>query len=189
MKRTAAILLMGMLFFNWYGYQLLSSYWLQRADRRLEAALDRHEYADSSLISIRIPVRNLSCYNTSSDFEKVKGRVTIGNLTYRYSLRRILNDSLEFLCIPDLAALQFRSATNEYFERVNDLVQQHPSGQLPHSGSSHQKGFQKDYAPDSLSYFLYGPVEYIVGERFGFISTVLPLRDIPTTEQPPDPAI
>jgi len=51
---------MGILFFNWYGYQLLSNYWQDRAERRLEASLDQNNYDESALISFKVPLTSLA---------------------------------------------------------------------------------------------------------------------------------
>ena len=92
LKRLAAILLTGILFFNWYGYQLLSLYWQQQAESRLEARLDGNEYQQSDLFSIKIPLHTLSYNNGSDGFERVRGHLDIGGVRYNYVKRRIFND-------------------------------------------------------------------------------------------------
>src|ERR1700743_1724983 len=95
LKKLASILLIGILFFNWYGYQLLSTYWQQRAEHKLEARLDRHDYDDSHLTSIKIPLNTLSYYNGSAVFERVDGMIDLNGVHYNYVKRRIFGDSLE----------------------------------------------------------------------------------------------
>jgi len=62
-KKLAAILLIAILFFNWYGYRLLTNYWQQQATRRLEARFNHNDYEPFSLIAIKFPIKSLSCYN------------------------------------------------------------------------------------------------------------------------------
>ena len=72
MKRAAAILLLFIFLFNWFGYRLLSDYLQHRADTHLESQLDQHQYNEASLIEIRIPL-NMPYQNVSSDFDRYDG--------------------------------------------------------------------------------------------------------------------
>ena len=74
---------MGILFFNWYGYQLLSAYWEQRSNSKLEARLDHNEYDESQLVSIKIPGTNLSYYNSSTTVGRVDGAVDVDGVQYK----------------------------------------------------------------------------------------------------------
>ena len=67
MKRAAAILLLSIFLFNWFGYRLLSDYLQDRADIQLESQLDQHQYDETSLIEIRVPL-NMPYQNISSSF-------------------------------------------------------------------------------------------------------------------------
>ena len=142
MKRIAAILLMGILFFNWYGYKLLSSYLEDRADRRLEANLDEDRYDESQLISIKVPSSHLSYYNSNTRFERVDGQIEVGGVQYKYVKRRLYNDSLELLCIPNHDAMKLQTARNQFFQLVND-IQQH-NGQSKKSNAHHTT---KNFSP------------------------------------------
>lgn len=121
MKKIAAILLMGILFFNWYGYRLLTSWLEARADHQLEARLDKNSYDESQLISLKVPSTHLSYYNSSTQFERIDGQIEIGGVRYKYVKRRLFNDSLELLCIPNRAAMRLQTVKNEFFKGVNDI--------------------------------------------------------------------
>ena len=137
---------MGILFFNWYGYQLLTDYWQQQADKGLEARLDRNEYDDTQLYSIRIPLTNLSYYNNYSSFQRVDGQIDIDGIRYKYVKRRIYKDSLELYCIPNETAIQLQHAKNDFFRQVNDL-QQHNHGKRSRSQT---KPISKVYEPSAM---------------------------------------
>ena len=123
---------MGILCFNWCGYRLFTAYLEGKADRQLEARLDLNKYDESQLISVKVPITHLSYFNTSSQFERVDGKINIKGVEYKYVKRRIFNDSVEMLCIPNQGVMQVQTAKNEYFKLVNDL--QH-NGQDKHPGS------------------------------------------------------
>jgi len=139
MKKVAAILLMGILLFSWYGYRLVSSYLEDKANRQLEARLDQDRYDESELISIKVPSTHLSYYNSSTQFERVDGQIEVGGVQYKYVKRRLFNDSLELLCIPNHAAMSLQTARNQFFQLVND-IQQH-NGQSKKADHSTSKSF------------------------------------------------
>jgi hypothetical protein len=146
LKKFVAILIMGILVFNWGGYRLLNAYLENRADRQLEARLDRDSYDDSQLLLLKIPSTYLSYYNSSERFERVDGQIEVGGVQYKYVKRRLYNDSLELLCIPNHAAMELRTAKNEFFKLVNDL--QH-AGQGKKSGN--HSGASKSFSPDNYT--------------------------------------
>jgi hypothetical protein len=141
-RKIASILLLALLVFNWVGYQFMSSCLQDRADARLRSDLDANKYDETDLISIKVPANYLSSYVHSNQFERVDGKVDIEGVQYNYVKRRIVNDSLEFLCIPSRAVTQIQSAKDEFFKLVNDL--QHP-GQ---GKKSDQHGSGKNFTPD-----------------------------------------
>lgn len=174
---------MGILFFNWYGYQLLSAYWEHREDNKLVARLDRNEYDESQLISIKVPVSNLSYYNSSTTFERVDGTIDVGGIQYNYVKRRIFKDSLELLCIPNTTAMRLRQSKNDFFRQVNDLQQQTNHGKKHNTTTN---DVSKDYKPTVMDMTIpaLAAAQLPAGAFFG--SPDLPSRYTPTAEMPPD---
>lgn len=127
---------MGILLFNWLGYRLLDSIAENDAAHRLEARLDRQQYDDNQLISIKAPLRHLAYYNTSAVFDRVDGEIELNGVPYHYVKRRIYNDSLEMLCIPNATELRLRKSCNDYFGLVNDLGHASKPGVPSHSTKS-----------------------------------------------------
>ena len=185
LKQLAAILLIGILFFNWYGYQLLTAYWQQREDSKLEARLDKHEYNDDQLVHIKIPLTTLAYYNSSTGFERVNGQIQINGVHYNYVKRRIYGDSLELLCIPNITAMNLQKAKNEFFRQVNDLHQQN---QGKKSNTSFSKDFSKDYTPTAMDITIPAALSTLKMTTGIFLSQHLPSRYSPTAEMPPDEA-
>jgi hypothetical protein len=144
LKRLAAILLMGVLFFNWYGYQLLGNYWQNCAERGLAASFDQNNYDESALISFKVPLTSLSYYNSSPGYERVNGQIDIAGVRYQYVKRRIFGDSLEVLCLPNMTSMKLRTASNDFFRQVNDLQQQN---QGKKNTTHPAKDNSKDYRP------------------------------------------
>ena len=177
---------MGVLFFNWYGYQLLSSYLETRANKQLEARLDENKYDESQLISIKIPSTHLSYYNPSSEFQRVDGQIEVGGVEYKYVKRRLFNDSMELLCIPNHTAMHLQTARNEFFKLVNDL-QQHNGGK--------RSGSHPDVSKSSSSSDYDAARDLpVIGDLYSTLLLTGVLQHVPaitsafiyTTEQPPD---
>ena len=138
---------MGLLLFNWIGYRLFSSYMEGRSNADLEAQLDENGYDQSELISIKLPADHLGYYINSSQFERVDGQIEIAGVQYNYVKKRLYNDSLELLCIPNHGAMQLNTARDEFFKLVNDLQQQ---GQQSKKSGSHP-GSSKNFSVDSYT--------------------------------------
>ena len=176
---------MGILLFSWYGYKLLSFYLEDKANRQLEARLDEDRYDESELISIKVPSTHLSYYNSSTQFERVDGQIEVGGVQYKYVKRRLFNDSLELLCIPNHTAMNLQTARNQFFQLVND-IQQH-NGQ----GKKSDQSLSKTFSPTD-----YETVSSLTVSRLHY-NTIKPpmVRDLAptlssafhlTVEQPPD---
>ena len=126
MKRFTAILLTGILLFNFYGYRLIIDYIQDRESVQLETRLDRDEYNNEDLISIKTPL-NLPYYQSSADYERAYGSIEVKGITYEYVKRRVQNDTLELLCLPNKTKMQLQSAKNELLRLSVDAssTQQH----------------------------------------------------------------
>ncbi|HEV2481306.1 MAG TPA: hypothetical protein VGS79_16655 [Puia sp.] len=181
LKQLAAILLIGILFFNWYGYQLLTAYWQQKADKTLVARLDRHDYDDDQLISIKVPLTNIDYYNSSTTFERVDGQIELGGVHYNYVKRRIYKGCLELLCIPNTTVTTLQKAKNEFFRQVNDLQQNQGK-----KNNSPVKDFSKDYTPSAMDITVPAVVTILPTTQGLLAAAQLPTSYTPTAERPPD---
>ncbi|HEX6431455.1 MAG TPA: hypothetical protein VF008_27375 [Niastella sp.] len=115
-----AITLLAVHLFNLAGYTLLFEYFIQRSDRQLIQQLDNNQYNDNELIEIKIALH--TPYVTSwSDYERVDGEVTVNGVYYSYVKRKIHNDTLHLLCLPNKNKTQLNSARIEYANKVQDV--------------------------------------------------------------------
>lgn len=183
MRKTASILLLGILLFNWCGYQLLTSYMQSKADTQFKARLDNDNFDESQLISIKVPATKLGYYINSAQFERVDGTAEINGVQYNYVKRRVYNDSVEMLCIPNHTATQLKKAKDEFFKLVNDL-------QTPGQGKksdSHQsyKSFSIDYYTVNNQFDL-SNFYSTTAKKFAHYIFTVPSYFTLVSEQPPD---
>ena len=120
--------------FNWFGYRLLSDYLQHQADTRLEAKLDNHQYNESSLIEMRVPL-NMPYQLSSADWERYDGQIEIDGTHYKYVKRKVENGQLVLLCLPNETKMRLQSARDEFFKLVNDLQQANQSKSTDHGHS------------------------------------------------------
>lgn len=181
MRSIASILALTILLFNWFGYRLLISVMETRSDQQLEAQFDENKYDESQLVSIKIPVRYLPYYSNSSSFERVDGQIEIKGVQYKYVKRRIYNDSLEMLCIPNHMAMKLQTAKNEFFKFSNDLQQEKKPGQYPHAA----KYFSIDYFTPTIRFGIVGP-HFLAEKKSACYFAAITSCYSPTKEYPPD---
>lgn len=161
---------MGILFFNWYGYQLLTMYMQRQSDLHLEARLDRNEYDESQLLRVKIPITSLAYYNSSREFQRVDGQIDIGGIRYQYVKRRIFGDSLELLCITNHTAMELQKVKSDWCKKTFPSLFKHIS---------------TDYQPTAIHNFVAGVL--VLAPAFGLYAfPSLPSCYSPTDEMPPD---
>jgi hypothetical protein len=181
MKRIASILLLTLLLFNWFGYRFLISYMNDKADARLEAELDENKYDDSQLVSLKIPVKYISYFSSSTTYQRVDGQILVNGIQYKYVKRRIFNDSLEVLCIPNQEAMNLKTTQNEFFRFSNDLQQGKNPGSHPVQGKRfflHSFIVLDPFHVEGLCCRILKSLSYYSGN--------IASRYAPTAEQPPD---
>ena len=145
LKKFVAISLLCLLLFNWFGYRLWTFYIEEKADSQqdFQPADDSYD-DDAQLISLKVPLTNLSYYLNSKEFERVDGKIEIGGVQYKYVKRRIYHDSLEVLCVPDQLAIKLKAVKNEFFRFANDL-QHTGQGKRQDANRYAGKHFSVDY--------------------------------------------
>ena len=175
-------MLLGILLFNLCGYQILHVYLEERAGHQFQLKLDINNYDETTLISIKVPAEHLTYYNHSVHFERFSGQIEIGGVTYSYVKRRLYNDTIEMLCIPNQTEMELQKTKIDFFNLVNDLK---PSGQDKKSGSHSFKNFSCDSFTIQEPFQLKNPICPLSKNIF-YYSTIIPFHSIFTDERPPE---
>lgn len=119
--------------FNWYGYRLFMNLLEQKASTSLQQQLDQNQYDDKNLVEVKIPV-NMPYLTNWNSFEKYEGETEINGVHYKFVKRKLVNDTLVLLCIPNETKNELRTAQSDYFKMVNDLQSQNKKS---NSGKDH----------------------------------------------------
>ena len=142
LKKIASILLITILFFNWYGYRFVTSLVAETADQQLEQKLDNQDYNEAQLIEVRVPL-NVPYQNNSSEFERHYGEVEVDGKYYTYVKSKVENGFLVLQCIPNSSKEKITAAGNDFFKMANGLDQQ--SDKKQNSNNSLAKNFWSEY--------------------------------------------
>ena len=143
LKKIAAILLILILFFNWYGYRIVTSILSQHADKRLEVRLDNNQYDESQLIELKVAL-NMPYQNDQADFERHYGEIEIDGKYYTYVKSKIEGGYLVLKCIPNSSKEQIKVAGNDYFKMTNGFDQNQPD-KKQNNNTNLAKSFWSEY--------------------------------------------
>jgi hypothetical protein len=123
----------------------------QKSDARLEARLDRNHYNEAELLELRIPI-HLEYQINSAAFERVNGEVKVDGILYKYVKRKVTNDTLVLLCIPNHQKMDLQKAWDDFFKNTNDIAQGNNSKKSDNSKSISFKKITSEYEEQFLSF-------------------------------------
>ena len=163
MRKTAAILLLMLFVFNAIGYKLWFSIAMQQADNRLEASLDKNNFNEQDLFTLKIPI-NLPYQNTWASFERINGEITVDGETYMYVQRKVVNDTMFLQCIRHTEKINLQQKSNDYFVKVNDVADNNGAKKVPGKTANFLKSgvsdFTNDITPWKCASFVQDPKVY-----------------------------
>lgn len=100
------------LLFNFYGYRVVLSCLQTGTETAIERRVDGNDYRNDELVSIKTKL-DLPYYTASPGYERAYGSIEIGGREYDYVKRRVYNDTLELLCLPNGAKTALKNIGND----------------------------------------------------------------------------
>lgn len=184
LKKTAALLLTTLFLFNLFGYRLLVNYMQDKANVQLEAKFDHNSYDESQLIELKVPI-NLPYQTDWAAYQRYDGELEINGVMYKYVKRKVSNDTLYVMAIPNTKKMHLETAKNDFFKITNDLTQNNKSKKSDNQKSSF-KNLQNEYDGYSFSLNTKSCIES--QQNLWLINTSKNLFSSPhvSPEQPPD---
>ena len=158
---------------------------MQKAEENQEQTIEKNTYQQNDLVTFKFPAK-LPYYTNTKLYEMVNGEVDVNGVIMSYVKKRIYNDSIEYVCLPNTQKNCLRTAREDFFKLVNDFQ---TASAKNHSSKAPIKNI-KPFSFDAISFQQKNQtafVEFIVNKKMlqqntRFISTQflqLPL-------QPPD---
>ena len=156
----------------------------QKTSEQLEARLDNNSYDDSQLIVLKIPI-HLPYQNNWLAFERYNGEIELNGTMYKYVKRKLANDTLYLMCIPNSKKMILETAKNDFFKISNDLIQKNSSKKSDNSTSVF-KNLQPVYNESSFGLNIISPFAF--HQNFWLPLKFQNLISYPhiSPEQPPD---
>jgi hypothetical protein len=186
LKKLAAILLLALLLFNWYGYRIVSAYLLNRSDEKMEARVDSNDYDESQLVELRVPI-HLPYHNDWSDWESYSGEIEIEGVHYNYVKRKVEKDELVLLCLPNTEKQMVQSARDNFFKLVNDLQQNNGSKKSDHGNSFAFKSLFAEYQQENNNWTI-DHLDLLMSGAGSDEPSFVSSKFTVSPEQPPDQA-
>ena len=148
MRKPAAIFLLLLLLFNIVGYRAWFYYAEKKADIKMEASLDKNEYNENDLITLRIPL-NMPYQLEKSRYERIDGEISLGGKIYKYVKRKISDGDLILACLPDIHKMILKKVKTEYGNYANDIGSSATNKESSHSN------LPKNHSSNEYEAFLY----------------------------------
>lgn len=130
MRKLIAIVFLSVHLFGLGGYQLLFNQLDQKVDKAFVAAIDEQAYNVDNLIEIKVPIE-LPYMQNWDDYERYDGEVIVDGVHYNYVKRKLVNDSMSFLCLPNVEKNRLYNARETFFALVNDIDKQESKKESP----------------------------------------------------------
>ena len=122
----------------------------QKVSKQLEVKLDKSLYDESQLIELKVPM-NLPYQTNWSAYQRYDGEIQVDGVMYKYVKRKVANDTLYLMCIPNTKKMNLETAKNNFFKLSNDL-QNNDSKKSDNSKTLSFKNLQGEY--DEYSFAL-----------------------------------
>lgn len=152
LKKITVILLFAIYLFNLVGYSLYYNYVIAQSDKTLVQQIDNSQFNDSDLTEIKIPL-HLPYTNDWDQYERVDGEVELEGIHYNYVKRKVHNDTLYLMCLPNMAKTKLYQDKNDFAKGANDL----PANKKDNTAGK-KNGFSNEYNQQLVQYTFIAPL-------------------------------
>jgi hypothetical protein len=134
--------------FNTVGYRFVFSFLEKKSTTQLDLAIDQEKYNPQNLIEIKIPL-NMP-YFSDKDYEAAYGETEIDGIHYQYVKRKVSNNTLYLLCLPNSDKTNLIAVKNN-IEKTNSEARSNKSNQQ-NPVPSITKSSQQEYLKVNFDY-------------------------------------
>jgi len=118
--------------FNLIGYKYVANYFDGKATRELQVLLDQNKFNEADLISFKLPL-SLPYSINSKEFVSIQGNIDINGVNYQYVKKRIYNDTLEILCVPNVTKSLIKHTKDDFTKQLSDIANAGGSKKSPNN--------------------------------------------------------
>jgi hypothetical protein len=120
LRKLFAILMLAVCLFNLAGYSFLFNYYIYQSGQSLSAKVDANQYTEANLTEIKIKL-NLPYLADWAAYERFDGEIEVKGIHYNYVKRKVSQDTLYLLCLPNELKTELYKVKNDYAVKANDL--------------------------------------------------------------------
>lgn len=134
----------------------------QKINNQLEASLDNNQFDDAQLVELKVPI-NLPYQTNWSDFQRCDGEIEIEGILYKYVKRKVANDTLYLMCIPNTKIMRLETVKNDLIKMSNGIMQ-NDNSQLP----------------DNIKNISFKQLQSVYDDHFFFYNLLAPSQEVQT---------
>lgn len=120
MKQITTISFLIIYLLNLAGNALYIEYLIEKNNQAVTSQIDEGDYESSQLIELKIPLR-APYYSSSVKYERYYGEVNLLGKNYNYVQRKVLNDTIYLLCLPDYVKNRLEKAKTDINSGITDV--------------------------------------------------------------------
>lgn len=161
------------------GYTVVFALLNNKSYTLLADKIDQHLYNDKDLVLVKVPL-NLNYYISQGEYEAFEGSATINGNHYNYVKRKVYNDTLFLLCLPNKERDKLQLAKSNYAKGANGFEGKNDKDDM----AKVEKSFSP-YHEKQNDYLLTHPA-VTSNKLFSFIPVFIPRTFITPPYLPPD---
>jgi hypothetical protein len=184
LKKPIAILLLIIHSFNLAGYPAIFAFLQHKASGKIIVQLDKGDYNDAQLVEVKIPYPLPYSTNWNA-YERVNGEIEVNGIHYNYVKRKLSNDTLYMMCIPNAEKTKLSVAKHDYFNVLNGVAENHSGKKAPASQDALQKSFGAEYNFITTDYTV-AVLEASMNRKYYPTESAVPIRALSVASQPPE---
>ncbi|WP_336517261.1 hypothetical protein [Pollutibacter soli] len=132
MKKIFAITLLIIHVVGLGGYRIFFHYFEKNASVQIVERLDGGGFSEKELVEIKIPYP-LPYASNRADYERFDGEVEMNGVHYNYVKRKMVNDTLYLLCIPNTDRNNLNAAKDNLVAGLSDASNDHNAQRNSHT--------------------------------------------------------
>lgn len=164
-------------------YSFVFQYFISLSDKDAVIRIDKTVYKDAELVEIAIPL-NMPYMQSQDEYERCDGSIEFNGTHYNYVKRKVSNDTLHLLCLPNAQKTQLYATKIDYTKQLSDA----PSGKKGSDQSTTKSTFFNDYSCQSIEYN-FNNSNILVNLYSSTTNSFLPSCFIETAGKPPQSLI
>lgn len=94
---------------------------MAKSDAALISTIEKETYNTADLVTFKFSAKQLPYYTNSKNYEAANGEVDVNGVSMQYVKKRIVDDSIEYVCLPNKQKSSIKNARDDFFKLINDL--------------------------------------------------------------------